>query len=265
MDVAERQIGIGDNQPPIFDRLSMRLDELLASSRKAAVDFPEVTDQATADRYKGFIDQLKDICGPSGTAEKTRQSEVKPLNDQVTEINLRWSGLKAKAKLAVDFLSPRLEKFLKAEAARIEKEAAEKRRLAEEAKQKLLDQQKEAERLAEEANAGELAGTKADPIEAANAAQTLTQTVKDLEKDARRAEVAKPKAGSDYIGTSGRARSAGLTNVRTAVIKDYALALAHFAHTTEVKELIQTLAQRSVRARLDVPGVEVDENKELRT
>lgn len=63
-------------------------------------------------------------------------------------------------------------------------------------------------------------------------------------------EIARPKAG-----TMGRATA--LRTFKSAVITDYAKALAHFAESAEVKALIQTLADRAARADLAVPGCEI--------
>lgn len=67
-------------------------------------------------------------------------------------------------------------------------------------------------------------------------------------------EVEKPKAG-----TSGR--TTALRTYKSAVIKDYAKALSHFAENAEVKELIQQLADRCARANIEIPGCEIKEEK----
>ncbi len=67
-------------------------------------------------------------------------------------------------------------------------------------------------------------------------------------------EVERPKAG-----TTGRATA--LRTYKSAVITDYAAALNHFADTAEVKEVIQSLANRAARAGVPVPGCEVKEER----
>ncbi len=67
-------------------------------------------------------------------------------------------------------------------------------------------------------------------------------------------EVERPKAG-----TTGR--TTALRTHKSAIITDYAAALNHFAETAEVKELIQTLANRAARAGVPVPGCEVKEER----
>lgn len=66
--------------------------------------------------------------------------------------------------------------------------------------------------------------------------------------------VDRPKAG-----TAGRATA--LRTYKRAEITDYKAALSHFEGNSEVKELIQTLADRCVRAGVDVPGCKVIEEK----
>lgn len=63
-------------------------------------------------------------------------------------------------------------------------------------------------------------------------------------------EVERPKAG-----TAGRAVS--LRTYKSAVITDYAKALQHFAENAEVRELIQTLADRAARNDIAAPGCEI--------
>lgn len=67
-------------------------------------------------------------------------------------------------------------------------------------------------------------------------------------------EVERPKAG-----TAGRAMA--LRTHKSAVITDYAATLMHFAENSEVRELIQTLANRAIRAGSPVPGCEIHEER----
>jgi hypothetical protein len=61
-------------------------------------------------------------------------------------------------------------------------------------------------------------------------------------------------------GTAGRATA--LRTVKSAVITDYGKALDYFAEASEVRALIQQLADRAARAGIAVPGVEIQERKE---
>ena len=63
-------------------------------------------------------------------------------------------------------------------------------------------------------------------------------------------EVERPKAG-----TAGRATA--LRTYKSAVITDYAAALAHFANHDEVKAVVQALADRAARADIAAPGCEI--------
>lgn len=67
-------------------------------------------------------------------------------------------------------------------------------------------------------------------------------------------EVERPKAG-----TTGRATA--LRTYKSAVITDYSAVLNYFGQTAEVKELIQSLANRAARAGIPVPGCEVKEER----
>lgn len=95
-------------------------------------------------------------------------------------------------------------------------------------------------------NAENAAKEKADR-EAREAAAAANQP---LPEPAPVQEVARPK-----VGTTGRATA--LRTFKSARVTDYAKALAYFAENSEVKELIQTLADRAARADIAVPGCEI--------
>jgi len=63
------------------------------------------------------------------------------------------------------------------------------------------------------------------------------------------------------VGTRGRAMT--LRKTKHAEITDYAMCLAHFAQSEDVKSLIQTLANRAVRAGFEVPGAKLIEEEKL--
>lgn len=67
-------------------------------------------------------------------------------------------------------------------------------------------------------------------------------------------EVQRPKAG-----TTGR--STALRTHKSAVITDYKAVMTHFADTAEVRDVIQTLANRAARAGLPVPGCDIKEER----
>jgi hypothetical protein len=71
-----------------------------------------------------------------------------------------------------------------------------------------------------------------------------------------------PAAASAPVkaGSGGR-RSVALRTQKRAVIVDHAAALSHFANHSEVKALVETLANRAVRGGFDVPGVKVTEEQ----
>lgn len=83
------------------------------------------------------------------------------------------------------------------------------------------------------------------------------------EDQKRREEAAKQAATGGEIkpveppkaGTTGHVTA--LRTFKSAVINDFAKALAHFADNAEVKELIQTLADRCARTDIAVPGCEI--------
>jgi hypothetical protein len=91
-----------------------------------------------------------------------------------------------------------------------------------------------------------------------------------MTEQARKAELARVQASTSGAAdvpppakvTAGtRGRAVAMRTVKTTTIIDRAAVLAHFAEHADVTALLQTLAERSVRAGLTPPGVEVRETK----
>jgi hypothetical protein len=103
-------------------------------------------------------------------------------------------------------------------------------------------------------HAEEAAGVLAQITEEANkAAQTVTVEVK-----AAPVPVVKVATG----GATGRKTS--LRTIKTAVITDFAAALAACADTDEVREAVQAVATKRMRANITMAGVEIKEEQEAR-
>jgi hypothetical protein len=89
--------------------------------------------------------------------------------------------------------------------------------------------------------------------EANKAAQTVAAEVK-----AAPVPVVKVATG----GATGR--KAALRTIRKAVITDYAAALAACADTDEVRDAVQAVATKRMRANISMAGVEIKEDHEAR-
>lgn len=95
-------------------------------------------------------------------------------------------------------------------------------------------------------NAENLAKAKADE----KARQAAIAANKPLPEQAPVVEMERPKAG-----TTGRASA--LRTFKSARIKDYAKALEAVANNQEIRDLVQTLADRAARADMALPGCEI--------
>jgi hypothetical protein len=95
----------------------------------------------------------------------------------------------------------------------------------------------------------------------------LTPWLKLLEKRAQEAKTAAAATGQ-AVAQEGRARAGTrgkamtLRSQKRAEITDYAVTLAFFAESPDVKATVQDLANRAVRAGISVPGVNVLEESQ---
>jgi hypothetical protein len=77
---------------------------------------------------------------------------------------------------------------------------------------------------------------------------------KQAEEAARMAAEAGEEAPEVRVAAGSLKRTTALRTVVTAHLYDYPAALNHFAHHPEIRELVQRLADRAVRAGVSVPG-----------
>lgn len=215
-------IGIGDNLPTDpFERLRLELDGELENS--APLLKAPIADQATADKLATWSRRVGQLLK---AADEEHEIEKRPILDAGKRIDDKWRGLRSDARSLVDRLKAHVGIWLR----KLDREAAEARRKAEE----------EAAALREQA-AAERA-----PVEAAE----LVDQAEAIELAAAKAP--KPIAGRPNMRVS-------LRKVRTAKIVDYDRAVAALKSHPDMRALVQTLADRAVRAGVAVDGVEVEE------
>lgn len=159
----------------------------------------------------------------SGDADKKREAEKKPHSEEAKKVDARWQPVVKLGKEAADWLRARLSDYA-TKKAQVE---AEERRAA------------EAARLAELAAHPE----KRDEIPSA-----------EMQEPA-------PAQAVTIKGATGRA--ATVRAVKIARVVDYDKAYAHLKSIPEIKKAIETVAQRMVTAGNDVPGVEIEERRNV--
>ena len=213
--------GIGGNNPPPFESLSLRMDELLSGARTVLTEHSGIiTDKAVGEKLAGFKKQLDDLLKK---AEVEHKAEKEPHLEACKQVDSKWKVISDKIGLAINFIAPKLTahlNFLNEERRKEEAAVWEKQRLAqEEAGRKT----READELAKKA-------------EAANA----------LQKDAKALQ-GNATIGSGYT-VGGKARSIATRTFYHAKIEKPLVALAFFHDNQRLIDTLQAIANEYVRA-----------------
>ena len=243
--------GLGHNEPPPFERLSLRMDELMNGARKIMTDHPRlITDKEVGERLGGFLAQMKET---RAEADKERAIEKKPLQDAADAVDEKWRPIshkeptKGKLALAIDAVTKKVNAFLdeqnrllKVERDKAEAETARLKKIAD-------DKAAEAAELARKADAGELKGTDADPLQAQIDADAAKADVKVAAKDVRALQ------GNATVGKSFTKDGVAMRGIvqRTyyhARIEKPLAALAFFAKNEKLLEVLQSLCTAHVRS-----------------
>ncbi len=250
---------IGDNSPPIFERLSLRMEELLNGARKIMTDHPKlITDKEVGERLGGFLTQMKDL---RKEADDARAAEKKPHQDLADAVDAKWMPIshkektKGKLALAIDAVTTKVNAFLDEQnrLIRVAREAA----AAEQARlQKIADDKAaEAAELLRKADAGELEGTQADPIQAQIDAQDAAAAVKVAGKDVS-ALKGNATVGQSFTKDGVAMRGIAQKTYYHAKIDKPLAALAFFAKNEKLLETLQALCTAHVRDREGNPDRE---------
>lgn len=226
----EPEFGIGHNSGSEASELE-NLKEAVESTERylRALKVETKTDADKAANTKTLLSKA------IKAADEARRREKIPLEEQLKAIDERYQDWLRRGTAAAKACTQAYEGWLKAEEARRRKaaeEEAERRRKAAEA---------EAERLRREAEQ--------------HAAQ-LGMPAPEIPS----VEVEPVKVEPVRIGGAVGARTSLRTEVQ-AIIEDYPAALAHFSEHEEVRELVQKLATRIIKAGGTVPGVRRHEER----
>jgi hypothetical protein len=235
--------GIGHNNPPEptpYEAAQKRIDDLYEEA-KLWLDGAIVDCQDLAD---GIANLQRDLTKARKAADEARKVEAKPFDDGKAEVQARYNPLLKKADLAIEACGRANTTWLVKVKAENEAKARAERERAD-----------EAARIAREALRA------SDPTNLAEreAAEQLVIAAKAAERDANRAEKAKPLVG----GATGRAF--GLRTKFVPHMVDGVMALRHFysVNPQPFKDLAQRLAEEHCRigkhAKDELPGFEIEE------
>ncbi|RYG88634.1 MAG: hypothetical protein EON59_03805 [Alphaproteobacteria bacterium] len=240
IDVAENPRAVmGDNAPPAtpFDAISAHIDDLLDAA-KQFLDGDAITSQAVADEVGRLLDAARQA---EKAADAQRKIDKKPHDDAAKAVQAQWAPIIARCSLIVSTAKQAVAPFLAAEQARKDAEAAEARRIADEAT----------------ARAQEALRASGTDLAAKEEAEALL-------KDAKRADTTANRAGRDKAMVAGGGRAVSLRSVWTATLADPVAALKHYRETQPeaLKAWLLEQAQRDVStgARV-IPGFTINESK----
>lgn len=241
---------IGDNSKNYgdgFDGIKEEINDYAAMCKEFLAQVTKaggIKTKVDADKAKNMADAIGDVKnGLARKADTLRKAEVQPHLDAQRDINAKFNPLVDTGKNTATALNYAAKQWLAAETDRlqaIENEKARKAQAQAEAKAKAEREQAANRRAAPDD--GELMEAPPPPAPA----------------PAIVADKVKLQVG----GQRGAKRS--LRTVLVAKVTDHPAALAHFAQAPQVIELVQTLAQKAIDAKMPTPpGVEVVEETKL--
>lgn len=221
---------IGDNQPPTQIEFSRETVDALSAWMK---DNPVITDEDKAREAKLLIDRA-DSCHKDMDTERT--ALVKPLNDQVSEINGRYKEPKSLLSRVLIELRSRVNAF-------IIREEEKRKAIAEEARRKAAETERLA-REAEEAEQRALEEAKSGVLDIDVAVHTANADVafEQAKQAAREAQLA-TKAETVKIG-GGFRRSLALRSKESLIVDDMHMALDALGLTDDIREAFLTSARK---------------------
>lgn len=229
VETAGKAAGIGDNSRDLSLAAQIRdyAETALSWLRKAG----GIKDKLSSDMAANYRAELLRL---AKDADKQRETEKRPHDDAAKAVQAKWKPIIDDATFAANTIRDELTKWMRAEEAR--QEAA--RRAKFEAEQRAVAIARA------EADAQRAKQMRDDPIAA------LTSPPPEVPEMPTAPEPVKVNAGGQ------RGRAAGLRTVTRYVVTDHAAALAFFAESGDVRDLIQKLAERASKAGVNVPGVE---------
>ena len=192
----------------------------------------EITTQEQADKAAVWS---KRLAGIAKKATDQHKVEKQPHLDAGREVDEKWRGLREGAKDLSTDLKRHMDKFLREQA----RQEEERRRKAE--------QEAEAKRIEAEKAAQAAADNEAAKAEA----ERLADEAAEAEKEA--------KAKNSTAGRTGA--KVALRTFISAEITDFEKLLLALKDREEIKELVQSLANRAAKAGVELEGMTIKEEK----
>lgn len=226
----------GHNNPPEDPLAAMReqIDSAIGASKALTV-----TTMAEAELAQASRSRLLDL---SNNADKVRKAEKAPHETAAKAVDAKYMPMVKSAKEAADSLRAKLSDYATAQAKAAREQQA----------------RDDVARRAEEDAARARAQAERDRLDA----MAKGEEPKPLPPAPQPVTTAAPAITSTIKGASGKA--AGVEMVKFAVVADWAALATHYCGKEEVRDLLQKLANKDVKAGMFVPGVEVDERADVR-
>lgn len=227
---------IGDNNPPgPIDHAQTVIDDINAWLG----DHPVVETEDQAREAKPYLDRAKNALDE---IESERDGKVRPLNETVDAINVKYKALHNTEKKKpgqfdkiVNELKARVAAFLAAEEARREREAEEARRNQEEAERIAREAERREHEALQNAAAGEL------DIDVAEVTQAADTAFKEYELQSRFAARAERDTKVKIGG--GFENAVSLRSVETLHLDSYGLALKAIGPNDKIRDAILSAAR----------------------
>jgi len=237
-----------DDSPLGFAKVSLGLMETFMN------DTPVIENGVQAAAAKTQIETAR---GALAEMEKERDGKVRPLNDQVDEINGRYSAVSKPFKRVVEEVKARLTAYAKKEEKRREAIAAEAKRIADEK----LAAAVEAERLEQEAIANAAAGEL--DVDVAAKIERTDETIREAKVAIRQANVAERDTTFRAGGGTPGSRSMGMRTNTTLTLVDPIRAIVAMGGVSEkTREAILTDARTYKKLKGEYPsGVTAEESR----
>lgn len=258
-DLSRLPPAIGDNKPPgpiEFARVT------IAELGRWMADHPTIQTDADAREAKAWIDRTK---AAVEAVEIERDAKVRPLNEQVAQINAEYKALhnpdgKKSGKWGLfdrvfNELKARMQAYLQAEEDKRIAAAAAARRIADEAEQAARDAEAKEREAIENARVGEIG---ADVFALGAEADTAFKT---YEHAAKAAEVA--VIDTRFKVGGGFAKPVGLRNAKVLVLTDVTAAIGEIGLTEKIREAVLSSARDYRKLRGKWPKGVVEENERV--
>lgn len=240
-DEPEKAPGIGHNRDEVDPLDALRIEYL--GEKELAEEFlrAPVKTRADADKAAIWSKRLADI---AKRATDLHRVEKQPSLDECRRVDEKWRELRDDPKALATRLKRHIDDWLREED-RIERE---RQRLARE----------EADRLRREAEAAEHARRHADVLESEDTLAAREAEIDRLEQQAIAAE-REAEARNAQAGRTGA--KVALRTFVSAEITDFDALLIALKDRAEIREQVQSLANRAAKAGVELPGMKIVEER----